>query len=453
MNNGTEEDAQKLRSLLEAGDSDGVRSLIRDMPPGNSARLMTRLDDSKRHELLNVLPADYAAQLLMSLSIQQGASVLADLAPQRAAALIECLSSNEQADVIAELGEEAAEIIACLPATVVQRIRRLSQYRGDSAGGLMIEEYLAYPENARAFEVIDDLRARVEDNAHLVVQYVYATDSSGRLVGVLRLRDLVLLGSSDSVQKAMTRELLRVAPDVTLDELRHVFERHSFLSVPVVDEHSRLLGVVLRTDVEEATSDRADRRLLFMSGVMRGEESRSMSWTNRVMRRAPWLCVSLALSLAAASVIGWYQETLSAVIALAVFLPVISGMGGNSGNQSLAVSIRELSLGLVQPHEFLWVVLKEVAVGLANGLLLGVAVTVLCFAWQRNVRLSLVVGAAIVLNVVVAACLGGLLPLILKRWQLDPALASGPVLAAVNDLCGFLFALALADMFLSRAAE
>jgi magnesium transporter len=154
------------------------------------------------------------------------------------------------------------------------------------------------------------------------------------------------------------------------------------------------------------------------------------------------------LSLAAASVIGWYQETLAAAIALAVFLPVISGMGGNSGNQALAVSIRELSLGLVQPQEFLWVILKEASVGFTNGLLLGLGVGTLCFLWQQSLRLSIVVGAAITLNMLVAACLGGILPLLLKKWRLDPALASGPVLAAVNDLCGFLFALVLADLLL-----
>jgi magnesium transporter len=176
-----------------------------------------------------------------------------------------------------------------------------------------------------------------------------------------------------------------------------------------------------------------------------------MSWTSRVLRRAPWLVVSLVLSLAAASVIGWYQETLAVAIALAVFLPVISGMGGNSGNQALAVSIRELSLGLVQPQEILWVVLKEISVGLTNGLFLGLAVATICFAWQRNIRLSVVVGAAIALNTLVAACLGGILPLLLKKCRLDPALASGPVLAAVNDLCGFLFALVLADLLLPHS--
>jgi magnesium transporter len=178
-----------------------------------------------------------------------------------------------------------------------------------------------------------------------------------------------------------------------------------------------------------------------------------MEWSSRVLRRAPWLCVSLLLSLGAASVIGWYQETLAAALALAIYLPVISGMGGNSGNQALAVSIRELSLGLVQPREYAWVILKEASVGLTNGLMIGLIVAALCFAWQRSVRLSFVVGTAILLNTLVAACLGGIVPLLLKRWRLDPALASGPVLAAVNDLCGFLFALMLADWLLTEGTS
>jgi magnesium transporter len=228
------------------------------------------------------------------------------------------------------------------------------------------------------------------------------------------------------------------------------FDRHPFFAVPVVDAADQLLGVVLRVDVEEATAERADRRMLLMSGVLEGEESRTMSWTFRVARRAPWLLVSLLLSLAAASVIGWYQETVASAIALAVFLPVVSGMGGNSGNQALA--IRELSLGLIQPQEFRWVILKEASVGLANGLLLGASVAALCLVWQRDVRLSAVVGAAIAMNTLFAACLGGIVPLVLKRCRLDPALASGPVLSAITDLCGFLIALVLADLLLPGPA-
>ena len=449
MSHSTSRDLKTLTEALASGNIDSLRSILRSVPPGDSARLLSRLDTTELRQLLGLLPTVEAASLLMELPVPQAAHCLALLAPERAAALIEHFPSNEQADLLAVLDDEATAIIASLSAETASRIRRLSQYRADTAGGLMVAEFLAYPEDAQVADVIDDLRSHVQEYSRLDVQYAYITDRSDRLIGVLRLRDLLLLERSDSVKTAMIADPLRVRPEAALDDLLRFFDRHPFLGVPVVDANDRLLGVVLRVDVEEATSDRADRRMLLMSGVLGGEETRSMPWASRVLRRAPWLCVSLVLSLAAASVIGLYQDTLAAAIALAVFLPVISGMGGNSGNQALAVSIRELSLGLVQPHEFVWVVLKEASVGLTNGLVLGLAVGILCFAWQQNFRLSLVVSAAIALNTLVAACLGGIVPLLLKKWRLDPALASGPVLAAVNDLCGFLFALVLADLLLT----
>ena len=306
MSHSTNHEFATLCEVLATGDIDNLRSFLSSVPPGDSARLVTRLDG--------------------------------------------------------------------LPSETATRVRHLSQYRADTAGGLMVAEFLVYRQDLQVADVVDDLRSHARKYSRLDVQYAYITDDSDRLIGVLRLRDLLLLDRNDPVRAAMIPDPLRLGPDTPLDDLLRFFDRHPFLSVPVVDSNDRLLGVVLRVDVEEATSDWADRRMLLMSGVVGGEESRSMPWSSRVLRRAPWLCVSLLLSLAAASVIGLYQETLAAAIALTVFLPVISGMGGNSGNQALAVSIRELSLGLVQPQEFVWVVLKEASVGLTNGMLLGLAV-------------------------------------------------------------------------------
>lgn len=437
-----------LLDLLAAGDLANLCSLLRGLPPGESARLVSRLNQAEQRQLLMQLPLEDAAQVLKELTLSQAAQLLLVLSVERAAALIELFPSNVQADLLTELGDDAAAILPALSAETAQRTLRLSQYPPDTAGGLMVAEFLAYSERVTVGDVIDNLRLHFAAYSRMQVQYAYIKDDAERLIGVLRLRDLLLLGHHESVRQAMTQEPKHVRSDATMDELLRFFDRNSFFGVPVVDADDRLLGIVLRADIDEATSDRADRRMLLMSGVLGGEESRSMTWASRVMRRAPWLAVSLLLSLVAASVIGWYQETLATAIALAVFLPVISGMGGNSGNQALAVSIRELSLGLVQSQEFLWVVLKEASVGATNGLFLGLTVATLCFAWQRSFLLSFVVGTAIALNMLVAACLGGIVPLLLKRWRLDPALASGPVLSAVNDLCGFLFALVLADLLL-----
>jgi magnesium transporter len=439
--------------LLQNRDASGLAEWLAALPPGEAKRLATRLDIAEQALLFESLPLADAALLLQELTIAQAAAVLLELPTETAAALVAAFPSNEQADLVGELKSAAEPILAALPLDVAQRVRKLSEYHADSAGGLMIAEFLAFPESALVEDAIEDLRTNAARYARLHAQYAYVVDDAQRLSGVLRLRDLLLVERQVALREIMTREPLRVPADMPLDDVLRLFDRHPFFGLPVVDAANRLLGVVLATDVEEALADRSDRRMLLASGVWTGEEYRSMNWTSRVLRRFPWLAVSLVLSLAAASVIGLYEETLTAAIALTVFLPVISGMGGNSGNQALAVSIRELSLGLVQPREFLWVAGKEAIVGLVNGLVLGAAIAGVCLVWQGNGRLSFVVGAAIVLNTLIAACLGGILPLALQRWKLDPALASGPILAAITDLCGFLVALVLADNLLPRAGQ
>ena len=436
--------------LLRARDVTRLSELLAALPPGESKRLATRLDTSAQAELFSLLPLADGALLLQELLIPQAAEVLLRLPVEKAAALVAGFPSNEQADLVGEMKSAAEPILAALPLDVAQRVRKLSEYHAETAGGLMIGEFLAFPETALVEDAITDLRTNATLYSRFHAQYAYVVDAAQRLTGVLRLRDLLLVERHVALQEIMTRSPLRVSADMPLDDLLRLFDRHPFYGLPVVDTANRLVGVVLDTDVEEAWAEQSDRRMLLASGVWSGEEYRSMNWTNRVLRRFPWLAVSLLLSLVAASVIGWYEETMTATIALAVFLPVISGMGGNSGNQALAVSIRELSLGLVQPREFVWVVGKEAIVGIVNGVILGVAIAVVCLVWQRNLLLSVVVGSAIIVNTLLAACLGGILPLALKRWKLDPALASGPILAAVTDLCGFLVALVLADNLLPR---
>ncbi|HXG09201.1 MAG TPA: magnesium transporter [Gemmataceae bacterium] len=444
---------QNLEALLRGADPAGLHRYLGTLPPGETARAIFRLAREDQERLLTVLSPQQAAGLVVELPQAQAAELLGAVPPDRAAAILGCLPSDERADLLGELDtERAGTILANLPSEVAEDVRRLAQYPPETAGGLMITEYLAYPESARVEDIIADLRGHAEQYSRYQVQYAYITSLAGRLVGVLRLRDLLLSPTEAAVTSVMVTEPLRLRAEAPLDELARFFDRHPFFGAPVTDEEGRLLGVVLQADVEEALGERAERRFLLISGVLGGEEFRTMSWRVRLGRRLAWLGISLALNLLAAGVIGLYQETLAAVIALAVFLPVISGMGGNSGNQALAVSVRELALGLIQPHEFRWVLLKEAAVGVVNGLLLGALLGVLALVWVGNPYLGLVVGAAMTLSTLVAVCLGGTLPLALSRLGLDPAVAAGPILTTVTDTCGFFFTLALASGLLHQLA-
>jgi magnesium transporter len=240
----------------------------------------------------------------------------------------------------------------------------------------------------------------------------------------------------------------RVSAEATLDELRAFFEEHPFVGVPVVADRGMLVGVVRRADVLVALEDRSESDHLKTQGIVGGEELRTMSVLLRSRRRLAWLSVNIVLNLIAASVIALYQETLQAVIALAVFLPIISDMSGCSGNQAVAVSMRELTLGLIRPIDAARVWLKEASVGLLNGAALGSLIAAAAWAWQGSPQLGAVVGAAMAINTLVAVSLGGVVPLLLKRIRVDPALASGPILTTVTDMCGFALVLGIATAFL-----
>ena len=307
----------------------------------------------------------------------------------------------------------------------------------------MIREYLTYPESHTAGRVLEDLRANADKYRDYVVQYAYVT-RNGRLRGVLRLRDLLFETPGCEIRKIMLPEPLSVPESLGLDDLRVFFERHPFFGVPVVDSQGRLVGIVTRAAVEAARADRSDSDYLKTQGIVGGEELRTMPLLLRSRRRLAWLSVNIGLNILAASVIALYQETIAAVIALAVFLPIISDMSGCSGNQAVAVSMRELTLGLVRPNEVLRVWLKEVSVGMINGIALGVLIACAAWLWKGNPALGVVVGVAMAINTIVAVSIGGVVPLVLRRLNMDPALASGPILTTLTDMCGFFLLLSLA---------
>jgi magnesium transporter len=222
--------------------------------------------------------------------------------------------------------------------------------------------------------------------------------------------------------------------------------------MPVVDAEDRLVGVVRRASVRDAVSKSSTSIFLKFSGIIGGEELRTLPLHVRSGRRLSWLSINIVLNIIAASVIAMYQETLAAAIALTVFLPMISDMSGCSGNQAVAVSMRELTLGLVRPRELMRVILKESSVGVINGVALGLLLGAVAFLWKGNPYLGFVVGVALAANTLIAVTLGGALPLILKRFKFDPALVSGPILTTVTDMCGFFIVLSLATVLLPLLA-
>ncbi len=434
-----------LREQINAGIPEEIKSYLDELDHSDIVLAINHLKLEERVKLLSLITPEDAAELIEDLPWVQALRMLEELNASEAAAIIHEMRSDDKADFLSEM-DEADAIIDELEVEEAQSVRELIRYDDDSAGGLMITEFLAFESSATVNEVVENLSANAEEYEKFNLQYIYVTKQN-RFEGVLSMRSL-LISKPDTLLSTIVMEALSVNDQIHLDELIRFFDSHDFYGVPVVNDAGELKGVVLRKDLREAQNEQINTEHLETQGIVGGEELRTMPVWLRARRRLSWLSVNILLNIAAASVIAFYQDTLSAVIALAVFLPIISDMSGCSGNQAVAVSLRELSLGVVKPFELFRVWIQEVSVGLINGLVLGILIGLAAWIWQDNMYMGLVVGGALMLNTIVAVSLGGTIPLFLKRMKVDPALASGPILTTVTDMFGFFLALTFAGWML-----
>ena len=443
---------EQLAALIRERDVRALEHQLDALDAREIARAVCELSDHEQAELLTVLPPSSAAEVLDDLPDAEAIEVVGLLEPDTAASILHEMPSDDQADVVAALKEGQAEaVLEAMEPGEAALLRELASYPPTSAGGLMATEVVVFRSDSLVGDVLQRLRQDAERLRQLDVQYAYVTDGPRKLVGVLRLRDLLFAADGVAIERIMLRNPISVQADVDLQDLEQLFAEHAFLGVPVTNDTEELLGVVSRTAIEEATLDQAASDFRRSLGVVE-EEIRSMPTLRRSRLRLSWLSINILLNVVAASVIAMYQDTLSQVIALAVFLPIISDMSGCSGNQAVAVSMRELTLGLVEPFEVLRVWSKEVAVGLLNGAALGGLLGSVAWIFSGNAWLGLVVAVALAGNTLIAVLIGGALPLVLKRRGVDPALASGPILTTITDMFGFFLVLSIATALLTRLA-
>jgi magnesium transporter len=442
---------ETFEALIDASDARGLQETLDELGPAATALAVSRLGQEHQSSLLTLLEPVMAADLIEEISEAQAADMIEELTPELAAAIVDQLDSDVQADLLGRLDDDDAQAILekMLPEEA-DDARRLMTYRTDTAGGVMITEFVAFGRDKTVRDALAELQENQERYSDFSVQYLYVTDTDGMLVGVLPIRNLLFASRERALEDIMIPSPVSVQVDASLGELHDFFEEHSFLGSPVIDQAGRLVGVLRRAALQEAIAESRNRGFMRFSGIVGGEEFRSMPLLQRSGRRLSWLSINIVLNIMAASVIAMYTETLSAVIMLAVFLPMISDMSGCSGNQAVAVSMRELALGLVRPREILRVILKEAGLGLINGVALGILLGLVAYIWHGNAYLGVVVGGALAVNTIVAVILGGSLPLMIKRMKLDPALVAAPLLTTVTDMCGFFFALSFATAALEH---
>ncbi|MEZ5741971.1 MAG: magnesium transporter [Burkholderiaceae bacterium] len=436
---------EQISDLISEGQLDEASERLEQMPLVDSTRTLLQLDTGDSEQILNNSSIEMVAEWMEELPAQYAADFVERLDIDRAASIIDQLDSDVQADLMRELESESADaLLAAFGAANV--LRRLVSYEADSAGGLDGVDALTFRPEDTVGMVLQRLASSDEEFERYRGQTPYVVDEDERVIGYASLRTLLTARRGDRLGAVM-KPPITVPVGMDLFDLQDIFEEHELLSLPVVLEDQRIAGVVTRHSVDEAALHRAESESYKRQGVV-GDELRSMPTLIRSRRRLAWLSANIGLNIIAASVISAYESTLTAVIAIAVFLPMVSDMSGCSGNQSVAVSLRELALGLIRPADALRVWSKEVTVGILNGLMLGVLIGLVAWVWKGNPALGLVIGIALALNTVLAVSIGGVVPLLLKRLNQDPAVASGPLLTTITDMAGFFFVLSLATAFM-----
>ena len=435
-----------LEEALESANGERLTEIVASISTHDALRQVSLMDTEERNRVVSLITPETAAHLIEDAPEDLAASLIERLDSAVAAKIMEELHSDTQADIVTELDEEEAEaILSEMDPEEAASVRRLAQFESDTAGGLMESDIFLLRTTDTVGVVMARLASGDEDFERYHGQHPYIIDETGKLVGVASLRSFLTSRRARTLAEIMSTPLT-VSADKTLDDLEVLFDEHPFLGLPVVDEQGNALGVVSRTAVAEAALKRSEHESL--SRQRMSDELRSMPTWFRSRRRLAWLSSNIILNIIAASVISAYEETLAAVIAIAVFLPMVSDMSGCSGNQAVGVSMRELALGLTRPKDIFHVWKKEISVGIINGIVLGIMIGIVAWFWKSNPYLGLVIGLALAANTMIAVSIGGTVPLLLKRLNIDPAVASGPLLTTVTDMAGFFLVLSLATLFM-----
>ena len=437
-----------FRRLLRRHAETNILKLIDKTHPADLALLFRYFNENEQDEIFSKLkPSEKTAEFLNDLDELIGIRLLENESHDRIASILEHASSNEQAYLIGLLDEKyASSVIDLLQADKQEELEEMMAYPEDSAGILMYTDVFTLHEETKARDAINALQD--QEDAEMVF-YLYTLDDEARLTGVISLRDLVTTPGDTKLKDIMSKQIHVVRPETDQEEVARIVSQYNFLAVPVVDQEDRLLGIVTVDDVVDVIREEATEDFLQMVGAGKDREILlKSSWENARMR-LPWLFASWVGGIMAAFIIGILDNVLQSTIALAAFIPVIMGMGGNIGTQSSTIIVRGLATGRVSIENSMRILFKEIRVGLMLGILYGLLLGVFAILKFLDVSpmLGVVVGVSICISMIIAATIGSLVPLILNRFEIDPAIATGPFVTTSIDIlgvaCYFLIAISL----------
>ena len=435
----------KLSLALDSGTFVDVRRMLNGLSPADVAHLLESSPPKYRHILWQMVEVEKEGEVLGELSDELQAHFLSDMGAAEVAMITEGLADDDIADILQQVPVRITrEVLTAMDHQDRARLEQVMHYPDDVAGGLMSTDTITIRARLTLDVVLRYLRRHVEIPE--MTDNLIVVNRSDQFIGLLPLRTLLVSDPAVSVREMMQTDVEPIPVNMSDTDVARLFERNDWVSAPVVDDNGRLLGRITIDDVVDVIREDADHSFMSMAGL--DEEEDTFAPVSRAApRRAVWLGINLATAFIASSVIHLFQDTIEKVVALAVLMPIVASMGGIAGTQTLTVLIRGIAMGQVGRNNQLWLINRELIIGVLNGVLWAAVVAVAASLWFEDWHIGLIIAAAMMINLVVAALTGALLPLMMTRFKIDPALAGGVVLTTVTDVVGFVSFLGLATLF------
>ncbi|MBN1471095.1 MAG: magnesium transporter [Syntrophaceae bacterium] len=437
---------ETLKDLISRNREFDIIDLFSDMHPADIADLIDELEEEDRLHLFSLLDVDKASDVILELSDTSREQLIEDLSNEKLTDIIEEMDSDDKADIIAELSDDQAKaVLEAIEPEESQEVQELLKYADDTAGGIMQSELVSVRKDATindAFQAVADAKDEIEN-----IHNIFVVDETDKLIGTVPLQSIITTKRFTPILDVIDEDIPSVPHDMDQEEVARLFKKYDLVSIGVVDNQQRLLGRITIDDVVDAIQEETSEDIYRIAGL--GEDDTVFNnTTESVKKRLPWLYLNLITALASVLVIGFFEETIKLMVALVFFMPVVAGLGGNAGSQTLTLIVRGMALGEITFENAKRALFRQITVGIANGVAVGIVIGIIAYFWKGIPILGLILGLAMIISIFTGTLVGALIPLALKRLRLDPALGSHIFLTAFTDAFGFLTFLGLATVFL-----
>lgn len=449
MDNKEEVKGEAFNRLLVILQSENIiefREHFLDMHPYDQALFFMEVEENDRMLIYSYLSPEEVAAMMEHIGLEDIQPFFTEMDTNYASMVFAEMSTDDAVDILNEMEKEkVVSFLTIMNKSDAEDIKDLLHYEEKTAGSIMTTEFISVNKMQTVKDTMDQLKKEAPDAE--TIYYLYVVDGDKRLVGVLSLRDLIIADDHTKIESIMNEKVFHVSVAENQEDVAKSMRDYDFLAVPVVDFQQHLLGIITVDDILDVMEEEASEDYSRLAGISDGD-SRDTNPLIAAKKRLPWLIILLFLGLLTASLIGQFEETLNQVTILSIFIPLIGGMAGNTGTQALAVAVRGLATGEYGDSGKLKLILREAGTGLITGTVCGLIIAVVIFLWQDNIYLGVLVGLSIMLTLIVATLAGSFIPLLMDRFHIDPAVASGPFITTINDIISVLIYFGLATTFM-----